>query len=127
MLTTKRVLVTTVCGFIFGLICMTLASSNPNPIEPVTATTKWLIILSRTMMGFMIGISALRLSWWLHGILIGFIASIPMAIPVLTVGGIAIGTVVMGIIYGFLTELIASKLFKVKPVGTIGETSNSSQ
>jgi hypothetical protein len=119
MLTTKRVLVTTICGFIFGLICMTLASSNPDPVAPVTATTKWLILLSRTMMGFMIGISALRLNWWLHGIVLGFISSIPMAIPVLSVIGIAIGTVVMGMIYGFLTELIASKLFKVKPVGTL--------
>jgi hypothetical protein len=123
MLTARRVLITTTCGFIFGLICMTMASSNPNPVEPLTATTKWLILLSRTMLGFMIGISALRLSWWLHGMVIGLISSIPMAIPVLSVTSIAIGTVVMGMIYGFLTELIASKLFKEKPVGILEATS----
>jgi hypothetical protein len=71
------------------------------------------------MMGFMIGISALRLTWWLHGIVIGLISSIPMAIPVLSITAIAIGTMVMGMVYGFLTELITSKLFKAKPAGTL--------
>ncbi|NIR94061.1 MAG: hypothetical protein GWO08_10410 [Gammaproteobacteria bacterium] len=119
MLSNKRVIVATLCGLIFGLVCMTLASSNPSPVEPVTASTMWLILLSRTMMGFMIGISALRMSWWLHGIVIGLIASIPMAIPVLSMAYIAIGTVVMGMVYGFLTELITSKLFKAQSVGLL--------
>lgn len=101
MLTPKRVLVATVCGFIFGLICMFLASTNPNPQAPVTSMVKWSIIIGRTMMGFMIGISALRLNWWLHGIVLGAIGSIPMAIPVLDRPEIAVGTFVMGIIYGF--------------------------
>lgn len=116
MLTTKRVLIATICGFIFGLVCMFLASSNPNTTEPMTSTAKWLIIIGRTMMGFTIGISALRLNWWLHGIVIGAVTSIPMAVPILDRMGIAIGTIVMGIIYGFLTELITSVLFKAKSV-----------
>lgn len=119
MLTAKRVLIATACGFIFGLVCMTLASTNPNAAEPLTNETKWLIVLSRTLMGFMIGISALRMSWWLHGIVLGLISSIPMAIPVMDRLSIAIGTVVMGIIYGFLIELITSVLFKSKPVGLL--------
>ena len=102
---------------------MTLASTNPNTTEPLSSETKWLIILSRTLMGFMIGISALRMSWWLHGIVLGIISSIPMAIPTLDRLSIAIGTVVMGIIYGFLTELITSVLFKSKPVGLLTSTS----
>ncbi len=123
MLTAKRVLIATICGFIFGLICMTLASTNPNATEPLSSEAKWLIILSRTLMGFMIGISALRMSWWLHGIVLGIISSIPMAIPTLDRLSIAIGTVVMGIIYGFLTELITSVLFKSKPVGLLTSAS----
>lgn len=116
MLKTKRVLIATICGFIFGLVCMLLASSNPNETEPMTSTAKWLIIISRTMMGFTIGISAIRLNWWLHGVVLGAITSIPMAVPILDRMGIAIGTIVMGIIYGFLTELITSVLFKAKSV-----------
>ena len=50
----------------------------------------------------------------LHGILIGAIASIPMAFSVLDKIDILIGTIVMGLIYGFLTELITSILFKAK-------------
>jgi hypothetical protein len=117
MLTSKRVIIATLCGLIFGLVCMTLASTNPNPVEPITPLTQWLIVLSRTMMGFMIGISALRMPWWLHGVVLGLISSIPMMLPVLDRPPIAIGTVVMGMIYGFLTELITSVLFKAKAPG----------
>lgn len=116
MLTTKRVLIATICGFIFGIVCMLFASSGP---EPVGASIKWTIIFSRGLMGFTIGISALRMSWWLHGAFIGIIASIPMAIPLLDRPGIMVATVVMGIIYGVLTELITSLVFKEKPVGTL--------
>jgi hypothetical protein len=126
MLTSKRVIIATLSGVVFGLVCMTLASSNPDPVEPVTSTTKWLIVLSRTMMGFMIGISALRLPWWIHGVVLGLISSIPMMLPVLDKPGIAIGTVVMGMIYGFLTELITSVLFKAKAPGTHLESSPAS-
>jgi len=70
-------------------------------------------------MGFTIGVSALRLGWWLHGIVIGIIASIPMAFSVLDKTDILISTIIMGLIYGFLTELITSILFKAKPVGLL--------
>jgi hypothetical protein len=112
MLTIKRVLVATVCGFLFGLICMALAASNPDSTQALSATIKWNIVLSRALMGFMIGLSALKIQWWLHGIILGFISSIPMAIAVIPQMEIFIGTFVMGIIYGFLTELITTKLFK---------------
>ena len=118
MLTLKRVLIATLCGFIFGIICMLLASSNPGATAPITLTTRWMIIVGRTMLGFTIGISALRLVWWQHGLVLGFITSIPMALPLLDNIGIMVGTLVMGLVYGFLTELITSIVFKARPVGT---------
>jgi hypothetical protein len=114
MLTTKRVTIATICGFIFGMVCMYMASSGPNPVEN---STKMVILFSRGLMGFTIGISAIRLNWWLHGIVIGLIGSIPMAIPVFNDTTIAIGTFVMGAVYGFLIELITSILLKEKSVG----------
>jgi hypothetical protein len=117
MLTLKRVLIATLCGFIFGIICMLLASSSPNAAAPITLSTRWMIIISRTMLGFTIGISALCLVWWQHGLVLGFITSIPMALPMIDNIGIMIGTLVMGLVYGFLTELITSIVFKAKPVG----------
>ena len=117
MLTTKRVFIATICGFIFGLVCMYLASSNPEG-GAMPAVYKWNIILSRTLLGFTIGISALRMGWWLHGIVIGIIASLPMGIAVWGRPGIVVGTIVMGIIYGFLTELITTVLFKARSAGS---------
>jgi len=119
MLTSKRVLIATICGFIFGIVCMLLASSNPDATEQLSTSLKLTIVFGRTLMGFTIGISALRLSWWLHGIVIGIVTSIPMALPIMDRVDIMIGTFVMGIIYGVLTELITSIVFKAKPVGTI--------
>lgn len=121
MLTSKRVLIATICGFIFGIVCMLFSSSNPDSSESLTTSLKLSIVFSRGLMGFTIGISALRMSWWIHGIIIGFIASIPMAFPVMDRVNIMIGTVVMGIIYGFLTELITSVIFKTKPAGITKE------
>ena len=112
MLTAKRVLIATICGLLFGLVCMSMASSNPDSTQTLSASIKWNIVLSRTLMGFMIGISALKIQWWLHGIVLGIISSIPMAIAVIPQYDIFIGTFVMGIIYGFLTELITTKLLK---------------
>ncbi len=115
MLTLKRVLIATLCGFIFGIICMLLASSNGE----ITLLERWMIIIGRTFLGFTIGISALRLVWWQHGLVLGFITSIPMALPMLDNIVIMISTLVMGLIYGFLTELVTSVLFKAKPVGML--------
>ncbi len=114
MVGVKRVLIATICGLFFGLVCMGLASSNPDATQSLSMTVKLNIILSRTLMGFMIGISALKITWWLHGIVMGFISSIPMAIAVMDKMEIMVGTIVMGMIYGFLTELITSILLKSK-------------
>jgi len=114
MLTTKRVLIATICGFIFGFVCLFLASSGPDHLDWVT---KMSILFSRGLMGFTIGVSAIKLGWWLHGIIIGLIGSIPMAFPVMDEPGIVFGTFLMGAIYGFLIEFITTKLFKEIPAG----------
>lgn len=112
MLTAKRVIIATLCGLLFGIVCSTMAGSNPE------SEVSWQILMSilfgRTLMGFTIGISAFKMHWWLHGIVIGFISSIPMAVPIIDNMGIFIGTFVMGMVYGLLTELITTKLFKAK-------------
>ena len=116
MLTSKRVIIATICGLVCGLICMALASSNPDPAVPISTGLKLSILFGRTLLGFTIGISALRMSWWLHGILLGIITSMPMAFPILDQMPIFIGTFVMGIVYGLLIELVTSVLFKAKSV-----------
>lgn len=108
----KRIIITTIFGVIFGFVCYGLARSD-GPMFWFIAIS---IILSRTLMGFAIGISTLRMRWWLHGIIMGGIFSLPMAFnsfftpqnPIY----IFIGTIVMGIIYGFLIELFTTVVFK---------------
>ncbi len=117
MLTSKRVIIATISGVVFGFVCLGFALSNPDSSETLSSTVRWSIVIGRTMLGFMIGISALRLKWWLHGIVLGIIASIPMAVPIIDNTVIAVSTVVMGIVYGFLIELITSVLFKSSPAG----------
>ncbi len=126
MLTFKRVFIATVCGIVFGFVCLGLATSGSDS-PPMALAIKGNIVLSRSLMGFMIGVSALRLCWWLHGIILGLVSSLPMALGVLATttqpaGGmspaaIAIYSVVMGLIYGFLTELITTGLFRAKSTG----------
>jgi hypothetical protein len=117
MLTAKRVLLATVFGVVFGLVCMFLASANPEG-EPMTAGIKWSIVMSRTLTGFMIGISALRLRWYAHGLILGAVGSVPMAMAIMETPLLAVSSIVMGVIYGFLIELITSLAFKSKPVAS---------
>jgi hypothetical protein len=119
MLSAKRVIIATVCGVIFGFVCLGFAVSNPDSAAVLTTAIKLNIILSGTLLGFMLGISALRLKWWLHGIVLGFISSIPMAVAVMDRPKIIIGTFIIGMIYGVLTELITTILFKAKSVANL--------
>lgn len=81
------------------------------------------IIASRALIGFAIGISSLALVHWsLHGLLMGVIFSLPLAFsglmapasPDYSTTGMFIGTLVLGMIYGLLIEVITSAIFKAK-------------
>ena len=108
----RRVFIATIMGFICGLVCMALASSDPN--QTVELSIKLSIVAGRTLMGFVIGISAMKMKWFVHGPILGLITSIPMAVPIMNDPAIFIGTFVMGIIYGFLVELVTTVVFREK-------------
>jgi hypothetical protein len=80
------------------------------------------IIFSRTLIGFAIGISSLKMHWTLHGLFMGLLFSLPLAFsglmapetPDFSASTMFISTVVMGMIYGFLIDLITSLAFKAK-------------
>ncbi len=117
---TKRLLIATFLGVVFGFVCFGMASSGQNGISMILAIN---IILGRTLIGFGIGISRFSFKHWaLHGIIMGLIFSLPAAFgamlgpenPEFSHKMLFISTVVMGIIYGFLIELITSVFFKAK-------------
>ena len=116
----KRLIIATLSGLLFGFVCFGFACSGDNEIGQWLALT---IIAGRTLLGFGIGISRFPMSHWaIHGVVMGFIFSIPAAFgammgaenPEFSPLMIAISTVVMGIIYGFLIELITTVFFKAK-------------
>ncbi len=116
----KRLIIATLSGLLFGFVCYSFASSGENEVGFWLALT---IIAGRTLMGFGIGISRFPMkNWAIHGIVMGFIFSLPAAfgtmmgpeVPGFDPQMIAISTVVMGMIYGFLIELITSIFFKAK-------------
>ena len=116
----KRVIVATLAGVVCGLACVGLASSSPGQLPwPVILQ----IIASRTLIGFAIGISSLSLGHWaIHGLAMGLVFSLPLAFsgllapdnPEFSKTAMWIGTVVLGMVYGFLIELITSVFFKAR-------------
>ena len=116
----KRILIATLSGVLFGFVCFGLASSGSEPLATPVALQ---IIFSRSLMGFAIGISVLNLRyWWLHGLVLGLLFSIPLAVsglmapesPEFSKSMMVISTLIMGMIYGVLIELITSVIFKAK-------------
>ena len=115
----KRLIIATLSGMLFGVVCYYIAKSGSADIP---AAIRYQIIASRTLIGFAIGISCLNLKHWaLHGLILGFIFSIPLSFsgmmaenPEFSAGMMFLSTMIMGSIYGILIELITSVLFKAK-------------
>jgi len=116
----KRIIIATLCGVITGLACFGLASGGKTEL-PWPAAAQ--IILSRSLAGFAIGISALRIVHWsLNGLVMGVVFSLPLAFGVLMAPDnpefsrsmLFTSTIVLGGIYGLFIELVTSVLFKAK-------------
>jgi hypothetical protein len=117
---TKRIVIATLSGIVFGFVCLALASSGTEKLALPVALQ---IISSRTLIGFAIGISCISLKHWsIHGLVMGLIFSLPLAFsglmapesPDFSKAGMLISTIALGMVYGFLIELITSVLFKAK-------------
>ena len=111
----KRITIATVFGLICGVICMALASFN----APLPAAIQIQMIANRALIGFAIGISALKMEWWLHGPLMGFIFGLPLAFSSMQASGYTpiwmfSLTLLLGIIYGFIIEIFTTVVLKAK-------------
>jgi hypothetical protein len=116
----KRIIVATLSGVFFGFLCFGLAASSPGTL-PWPAAVQ--IIASRTLIGFAIGISSLSLGHWaVHGLVMGMLFSLPLAFsglmapdnPEFSKIAMWVWTVVLGMVYGLLIELITSVFFKAR-------------
>ncbi len=116
----KRLIIATLLGVVFGFVCLSLAKSGVYKISTALAVS---IVLGRVLIGFAIGISKFSLKHWsIHGLIMGLIISLPAGFgamigpenPEFTHKMIFIATIVTGMIYGLLIELITSAIFKAK-------------
>ena len=66
------------------------------------------ILLNRALIGFVIGISAFRIHWALHGLLIGLLVGLPYSIGVFLGGAdwiVFFNVLLASLIWGFIIEL----------------------
>jgi hypothetical protein len=111
-----RLISSVILGTIFGIICWLGIKYSPfmeyNMTLPVILGT----ILNRSLIGFCIGISNWKkMNYLVHGLVMGLIVTIPLSVYPLAMGAILMGFVsleIAGAVYGLLTELIVTKLFK---------------
>ena len=120
-MTAKRFYIAVLTGIILGIIaCLIAGAVNPEPLAKKVLAN---IFVSRVLIGFVIGISAWKMNWLLHGILMGLIVGLPFSlsamaqqVPGMGKWGIFFLTWALGIVYGFIIELVTSVFFKAKKV-----------
>ncbi len=115
----KRIIVASVSGIACGFICLGLASSGGTLPWPVSVQ----IIVSRSLIGFAIGISAVSIGHWsLNGVVMGALFSLPLGFsglmapenPEFSKTMMLVSTLVMGMIYGLIIETVTSLVFKAR-------------
>ncbi len=106
----KRILIATALGVCAGIVCALLGRSLG--VKLTAGSFGW-IMLNRTLLGFVIGISSLRMHWALHGgliaVLVGSLFSYSAFMsgtPPLFAGGVLLGSIVFGVLIEFLTTVV---------------------
>ncbi len=108
----KRIAIATLCGVVAGLVCVSIGAIAGVKITP--AGFGW-AVLNRTLLGFVIGISALRLHWAWHGAVIGLLVGSLFSYSVWMVGDPAwLVPALLGgsMIFGLGIEFFTTVVFK---------------
>lgn len=109
----KRILIATLFGVVAGAICATL--SFYGHIGKLTALSLGWIFLNRTVMGFVIGASGLKLHWAWNGIVMGLIVgSIFSYAFFMRTGSVQmlLLTPIGNMVFGLMIEFFTSFVFK---------------
>ncbi len=116
----KRVVIATLSGVLFGFVCFGFASSGPAEL-PWPAAVQ--IIISRTLIGLAIGVGWVSFGHWsARGLAYGLLFSLPLAFSGLMApesadfskASMFAWTVILGMVYGLLIEVITTVIFKAK-------------
>jgi len=105
----KRITIATLFGVVAGALCAT--ASFKFGMLPFTAVNLLWILLNRTVMGFVIGTSGLKLHWAWNGVLMGCVAGSIFSYflymhGMKTAAFTMIGNAVFGLIIEFFTTVV---------------------
>jgi len=107
----KRITIATLFGVVAGALCATISFSAG--ILTFTAVNLVWILLNRTVMGFAIGISGLKLHWAWHGILMGVVVGSIFSYFLYMQGmKMAVFTPIGNAIFGLMIEFFTTVEFK---------------
>ena len=109
---TKRLVIATASGVLMGVICY--LGGRFGLKDQITTPMLAYILVNRTLIGFVIGVSGLRMRWTLHGAVMGVLVGLPFAAGCLLEPenvATAIAALILGAVYGFLIELLTSVVF----------------
>lgn len=112
MVNSKRVIIATLFGIVAGIICFLGAISLNLEVDALRLI---FIIVNRALIGFVIGISALRMNWVLHGLLLGEIVGLPFFIFDLIIEGdlaIVLAVLLLNGVFGIMIEFFTTVVFK---------------
>ena len=112
MVNSKRVVIATLFGVVAGILCYLGALSLNFEIDALRLV---FILVNRTLIGFVIGISALRMNWILHGFVLGEIVGLPFFIYDLILEielPILLAVLILSGVFGIMIEFFATLVFK---------------
>ncbi len=113
----KRIMVASFFGLIMGAVCATGAFSAK--LLSFSAVTLVWILLNRAVMGFVIGVSGLKLHWAVNGIVMGLaVGSIFSFFMFMTIGSpvVPILNFFVNGIFGLIIEFFTTVVFKAPSI-----------
>ena len=121
----KRMVIATAIGVVAGLLCV---SAGAGLGLNITLQSFGWAMLNRTLLGFVIGISALRLHWAWHGCLMGVVVGSLFSYsawmfegPAWLVAGLLAGSVIFGLLIEFFTTVVFKEPQQMSAVLTQAE------
>lgn len=115
MVSVRRLVIATLFGLVAGIICYL---GGRYLLQDEISTAMFIYILvNRTLIGFTIGISLLRMHWAVHGLVIGLLVGIPFAAGCLLEENnaeTAIAALILGALYGLMIEFFTSVVFRAR-------------
>ena len=108
----KRIAIATLFGLAAGVVCAA-AGSSLHMFQLTAVSLVW-VLLNRTVMGFVIGATNLKLHWAWNGIILGLVVgSIFSYYLFMTMGlKMLLLTPIGNAVYGLLIEFFTTKVFK---------------